>query len=159
LLERDANAVLEVASRTPCPRDNRLRQAGRQPGCGSLPEDDYEATVSARILHYNLQRAHDENSIFHDVPTLSLIDCMRAVSLKLPQALPRAAKATGDLRAAAEKRQRRARTALMWAACVAVASALASRSPSVRERAVDAPRPDPDERIVAKAIARSVPAG
>ncbi|HET6868398.1 MAG TPA: fatty acid desaturase [Solirubrobacteraceae bacterium] len=39
--------------------------------------------LSARIPHYNLQRAHDENPIFHDVPTLSLIDGLRAVRLKL----------------------------------------------------------------------------
>ena len=29
--------------------------------------------LSARIPNYNLQRAHDENPIFHDVPTLSLL--------------------------------------------------------------------------------------
>ena len=39
--------------------------------------------LSARIPNYNLQRAHDENPIFHDVPTLSLRDGIRAVSLKL----------------------------------------------------------------------------
>jgi acyl-lipid omega-6 desaturase (Delta-12 desaturase) len=39
--------------------------------------------LSARIPNYNLQRAHDENPIFHDVPTLSLRDGLRAVSLKL----------------------------------------------------------------------------
>jgi acyl-lipid omega-6 desaturase (Delta-12 desaturase) len=39
--------------------------------------------LSARIPNYNLQRAHDENPIFHDVPTLSLIDGLRAVRLKL----------------------------------------------------------------------------
>jgi acyl-lipid omega-6 desaturase (Delta-12 desaturase) len=39
--------------------------------------------LSARIPNYNLQRAHDENSIFHDVPTLSLADGLRAVRLKL----------------------------------------------------------------------------
>jgi acyl-lipid omega-6 desaturase (Delta-12 desaturase) len=37
----------------------------------------------ARIPNYNLQRAHDDNAIFHDVPTLSLIDGLRAVRLKL----------------------------------------------------------------------------
>jgi omega-6 fatty acid desaturase (delta-12 desaturase) len=39
--------------------------------------------LSARIPNYNLQRAHDENEIFHDVPTLSFWDGMRAVRLKL----------------------------------------------------------------------------
>jgi omega-6 fatty acid desaturase (delta-12 desaturase) len=39
--------------------------------------------LNARIPNYNLQRAHDENEIFHDVPTLSLMDGMRAVRLKL----------------------------------------------------------------------------
>ncbi|HMD56292.1 MAG TPA: fatty acid desaturase [Solirubrobacteraceae bacterium] len=39
--------------------------------------------LSARIPNYNLQRAHDENPIFHDVPTLSLWDGIRAVTLKL----------------------------------------------------------------------------
>jgi omega-6 fatty acid desaturase (delta-12 desaturase) len=39
--------------------------------------------LSARIPNYNLQRAHDENAIFHEVPTLSLRDGMRAVRLKL----------------------------------------------------------------------------
>jgi len=39
--------------------------------------------LCARIPNYNLQRAHDENPIFHDVPVLSLADGMRAVRLKL----------------------------------------------------------------------------
>jgi omega-6 fatty acid desaturase (delta-12 desaturase) len=39
--------------------------------------------MSARIPNYNLQRAHDENPIFHEVPTLSLCDGLRAVQLKL----------------------------------------------------------------------------
>jgi len=39
--------------------------------------------LSARVPNYNLQRAHDENEIFHDVPTLSLWDGLRAVRLKL----------------------------------------------------------------------------
>jgi omega-6 fatty acid desaturase (delta-12 desaturase) len=39
--------------------------------------------MSARIPNYNLQRAHDENPIFHEVPTLSLWDGLRAVRLKL----------------------------------------------------------------------------
>lgn len=39
--------------------------------------------LNARIPNYNLQRAHDETPIFHDVPALSLWDAMRAVKLKL----------------------------------------------------------------------------
>ncbi len=39
--------------------------------------------LSARIPNYNLQRAHDENPIFHDVPVISLADGLRAVKLKL----------------------------------------------------------------------------
>ena len=39
--------------------------------------------LCARIPNYNLQAAHDENPIFHDVPTLSLWDGLRAVRLKL----------------------------------------------------------------------------
>jgi acyl-lipid omega-6 desaturase (Delta-12 desaturase) len=39
--------------------------------------------LSAKVPNYNLQRAHDENSIFHDVPTLSLWDGLRAVRFKL----------------------------------------------------------------------------
>jgi omega-6 fatty acid desaturase (delta-12 desaturase) len=39
--------------------------------------------LNARIPNYNLQRAHRENAIFHQVPTLSLLDGFRAVNLKL----------------------------------------------------------------------------
>jgi acyl-lipid omega-6 desaturase (Delta-12 desaturase) len=39
--------------------------------------------LSARIPNYNLQRAHDENPVFHSVPILSLADGLRAVKLKL----------------------------------------------------------------------------
>jgi acyl-lipid omega-6 desaturase (Delta-12 desaturase) len=39
--------------------------------------------LSARIPNYNLQRAHDENPIFHGVPVISLADGLRAVRLKL----------------------------------------------------------------------------
>jgi omega-6 fatty acid desaturase (delta-12 desaturase) len=39
--------------------------------------------LSVRIPNYNLQRAHEENPIFHNVPTLSLWDGLRAVRLKL----------------------------------------------------------------------------
>jgi omega-6 fatty acid desaturase (delta-12 desaturase) len=39
--------------------------------------------MNARIPNYNLQRAHDENQIFHGVPTLSCADGIRALRLKL----------------------------------------------------------------------------
>jgi acyl-lipid omega-6 desaturase (Delta-12 desaturase) len=39
--------------------------------------------LNARIPNYNLQRAHDENAIFHDVPILSLRDGLRTVRFKL----------------------------------------------------------------------------
>ena len=39
--------------------------------------------LSARIPNYNLQRAHDENPVFHDVPRLNLRDGVRALRLKL----------------------------------------------------------------------------
>jgi omega-6 fatty acid desaturase (delta-12 desaturase) len=39
--------------------------------------------LSARIPNYNLRRAHEENPVVQDVPTLSLRDGLRAVSLKL----------------------------------------------------------------------------
>jgi omega-6 fatty acid desaturase (delta-12 desaturase) len=39
--------------------------------------------LSARIPNYNLQRAHDENPIFHEVPVISLGEGLRAVKLKL----------------------------------------------------------------------------
>jgi acyl-lipid omega-6 desaturase (Delta-12 desaturase) len=39
--------------------------------------------LNARIPNYNLQRAHDENPMFHTVPTLSLGDGVRAARLKL----------------------------------------------------------------------------
>jgi acyl-lipid omega-6 desaturase (Delta-12 desaturase) len=39
--------------------------------------------LSTRIPNYNLQRAHDENQAFREVPTLTLWDGLRAVRLKL----------------------------------------------------------------------------
>ena len=39
--------------------------------------------LSPRIPNYNLQRAHDDNPVFHDVPTLSLWDGIRTLRLKL----------------------------------------------------------------------------
>jgi omega-6 fatty acid desaturase (delta-12 desaturase) len=39
--------------------------------------------LNARIPNYNLQRAHNENPIFHEVPTLSVWQALRNVKLKL----------------------------------------------------------------------------
>ncbi|HZK15711.1 MAG TPA: fatty acid desaturase [Solirubrobacterales bacterium] len=39
--------------------------------------------LSAKIPNYNLQRTHDENPIFHDVPVLSVRDGLRAIRLKV----------------------------------------------------------------------------
>jgi omega-6 fatty acid desaturase (delta-12 desaturase) len=39
--------------------------------------------LSARIPNYNLQRAHDDNEIFHSVPQLGFWDGVQAVRLKL----------------------------------------------------------------------------
>jgi acyl-lipid omega-6 desaturase (Delta-12 desaturase) len=39
--------------------------------------------LNARIPNYALQRAHDENPIFHDVPVLSFWDGIRATRLKV----------------------------------------------------------------------------
>src|SRR6201996_8235507 len=39
--------------------------------------------LNAKIPNYNLQRAHDENPVFHDVPVLTLRDGLRSVRLKL----------------------------------------------------------------------------
>jgi omega-6 fatty acid desaturase (delta-12 desaturase) len=39
--------------------------------------------LSTRIPNYNLQRAHDENEVFHDVPVLTLRDGLRSLRLKV----------------------------------------------------------------------------
>jgi acyl-lipid omega-6 desaturase (Delta-12 desaturase) len=39
--------------------------------------------LSARVPNYNLPRAHEANPVFHDVPTLTLSDGLKAVRLKL----------------------------------------------------------------------------
>lgn len=39
--------------------------------------------LSAKIPNYNLQRAHDENPIFHNVPVLTVLDGLRAIRLKV----------------------------------------------------------------------------
>jgi len=39
--------------------------------------------LSAKVPNYNLQRAHDENPIFHDVPVLTFRDGLRSIRLKV----------------------------------------------------------------------------
>ncbi len=39
--------------------------------------------LNAKIPNYNLQRAHDENPMFHEVPVLTFHDGLRAMRLKL----------------------------------------------------------------------------
>ena len=39
--------------------------------------------LSAKVPNYHLQRAHDANPVFHDVPTLSFWDGIRAIRFKL----------------------------------------------------------------------------
>ena len=39
--------------------------------------------LSSRVPNYNLQAAHDNNPIFHDVPVLTLRDGLRSTRLKL----------------------------------------------------------------------------
>ena len=39
--------------------------------------------LSPRVPNYNLQRAHDDNTVFHDVPTLNMWDGIRTLRLKL----------------------------------------------------------------------------
>jgi omega-6 fatty acid desaturase (delta-12 desaturase) len=39
--------------------------------------------LSTKVPNYNLQRAHDETPIFHDVPVLTFWDGIKAVRLKL----------------------------------------------------------------------------
>jgi omega-6 fatty acid desaturase (delta-12 desaturase) len=39
--------------------------------------------LNPRVPNYNLQRAHDENEIFHDVPVLTFWDGIRATRLKV----------------------------------------------------------------------------
>jgi omega-6 fatty acid desaturase (delta-12 desaturase) len=36
-----------------------------------------------QALNYSLQRAHDENEIFHDAPTIGFLDGIKATRLKL----------------------------------------------------------------------------
>jgi acyl-lipid omega-6 desaturase (Delta-12 desaturase) len=39
--------------------------------------------LSAKVPNYNLQRAHDESSIFHNVPVLTVRDGLRSIRLKV----------------------------------------------------------------------------
>ena len=39
--------------------------------------------LSAKVPNYNLQAAHNDNAVFHDVPVLTLRDCVRCTRLKL----------------------------------------------------------------------------
>ncbi len=39
--------------------------------------------LNAKVPNYNLQCAHDENAIFHDVPVLTIGDGLRAIRLKV----------------------------------------------------------------------------
>ena len=39
--------------------------------------------LSAKVPNYNLQRAHDENPVFHDVPVLTIGDSLRCARLKV----------------------------------------------------------------------------
>ena len=57
--------------------------------------------LSARIPNYNLQWAHDDNPIFHDVPTLTLRDSFRVLRLKLYDEERRRLVTFSDARAAA----------------------------------------------------------
>jgi omega-6 fatty acid desaturase (delta-12 desaturase) len=57
--------------------------------------------LSARIPNYNLQRAHDDNPIFHEVPTLTLGDSFRVLRLKLYDEERRRLVTFSDARAAA----------------------------------------------------------
>ena len=56
--------------------------------------------LSARIPNYNLQRAHDENPIFHDVPTT---DRLGRRARRAAQALGRGPRPDGHLREARAK--------------------------------------------------------
>ena len=60
--------------------------------------------LNARIPNYNLQRAHDENEIFHDVPVLGFWDGIKATRLKVID------ESSGSLLTWREARAARART-------------------------------------------------
>jgi acyl-lipid omega-6 desaturase (Delta-12 desaturase) len=62
--------------------------------------------LNARVPNYSLQRAHDENPVFHDVPTLTLWDGLRAVRLKLWDEEGGRLVSFADARAARARRRR-----------------------------------------------------
>ena len=55
--------------------------------------------LSTRIPNYSLQRAHDENPIFHDVPVLTLRDGLRSTRLKVIDPHSRRLLTWGEVRA------------------------------------------------------------
>jgi acyl-lipid omega-6 desaturase (Delta-12 desaturase) len=55
--------------------------------------------LSAKVPNYNLQRAHDENPIFHGVPVLTMWDGFKSTRLKLIDAASGRLLTWGDLRA------------------------------------------------------------
>ena len=57
--------------------------------------------LNARIPNYNLQRAHDENPVFHTVPTISLWDGCEGGAA---EAVGRVVAAPGDVQAGARRR-------------------------------------------------------
>ena len=59
--------------------------------------------LNARIPNYNLQRAHDDNEIFHQVPILTLL---AGHSLRSPEALGREARPARHLRRGTAPRSR-----------------------------------------------------
>jgi acyl-lipid omega-6 desaturase (Delta-12 desaturase) len=63
--------------------------------------------LSARIPNYNLQRAHDNNEIFHNVPQLSMWDGLRAVRFKLWDEDSRRLVSFAEARAAARNKRSR----------------------------------------------------
>jgi fatty acid desaturase len=68
--------------------------------------------LNARIPNYNLQRAHDENAVFHQVPTLSSRDGLHSVRLK--PWVRRARKALHVRTGAGQAALRRRRSATEW---------------------------------------------
>ena len=96
--------------------------------------------LNARIPNYNLQRAHDENPIFHQVPTLSLWD---AAARRSAQAVGRRARKarhvrTGEPEAARRRRECRRssagrnRCSARWSADVALQAVVSADCRSLR---------------------------
>jgi omega-6 fatty acid desaturase (delta-12 desaturase) len=55
--------------------------------------------LAPRIPNYNLQRAHDENQIFHQAPTISLAQSVSMLRLALWDERQKRMIGFGDLRA------------------------------------------------------------